>query len=73
MQALAARQRMQPTENFDFRSMFEFQRTMIGNTTNTKSVRVENVAVDRFVSTALNTRVRDTPTRLIRHKSIKAS
>lgn len=44
MQALAARQRMNPTEVFDLRSMFAFQRTTIGNTTKTRSVRVEKVA-----------------------------
>ena len=49
MQALAARQRMNPTESFDLRSMLAFQRTTIGSTTKTRSVRVEKVA-DRLVS-----------------------
>jgi hypothetical protein len=44
MQALAARQRINPTENLDRLSMFAFQRTTIGNTTKTRSVSVEKVA-----------------------------
>jgi hypothetical protein len=44
MHALAARQRMKPTENFDLRSMFAFQRTTIGSTTKTRSVIVEKAA-----------------------------
>lgn len=53
MQALAARQRMNPAEILDFLSMFEFQRTMIGSTTKTRSVRVEEVAADHYVSKAI--------------------
>lgn len=46
MHALAARQRMKPTENFDLRSILAFQRTTIGNMTKTRSVSVENVAFE---------------------------
>lgn len=50
MHALAARQRMNPTESFDLRSMLAFQRTMIGRTTKTRSVRVVNTAKVEHVS-----------------------
>lgn len=50
MQALAARQRINPTESFALRPMFAFQRTTIGNITKTRSVRVEKVARSRPVS-----------------------
>jgi hypothetical protein len=49
-QALAARHRMNPTENFDLLSMFAFQRTTIGKMTKTRSVRVEKAATNKLVS-----------------------
>jgi hypothetical protein len=50
IQALVARQRIHPTENFDLSLMFDFQRTTIGSTTNTRSVSVVNAAVNQEVS-----------------------
>ena len=50
IQALVARQRIHPTENFDLSLMFDFQRTTIGSTTNTMSDNVVNAAVNQEVS-----------------------
>ena len=50
IQALAARQRINPTENLDLNLMFDFQRTTIGSPTKTRSVSVENAAVNQEVS-----------------------
>jgi hypothetical protein len=50
IQALVARQRIHPTENFDLSLMFDFHRTTIGSTTKTRSDSVVNAAVTQEVS-----------------------
>ena len=44
---------MNPAEIFDLLSMFEFQRTTIGSMTKTRSVRVEKVAANHYVSNVI--------------------